>query len=507
MDPRISHLAAQLGYQTPELTKALSSTDGFAGYNLEPWAKLMLPFFNGLRNRTPVDSAARGALTAEWKVMMGFPSTFDFSSAGFGKAEAATGTALDASAVAFAAPYATQPILGGVNLEAVDAAREFDDPFGSETATLLAALFRLEEMMLIGGNYTALVDGSSDGAALAVGTGSYTATTYYVVTALTYQGCLANAAADTTPSANVRLGESAGQRVTTTSAGGSKLKAVLSWDPVPGALGYKIYAGSSKSAATLVNPATCIAYVNGKTDSVGDAYVVETTGQQYVTVTSCEVYGAATGAALGSQTDGTANTHSYEGYVAWAQKNTMYGKALGSNHVTYDCAGQTLTPTGSGIAEIDAILQGLWVNLKISPTLGVASANTINALTNALMGINSGFTNRIDLTATRGGFTGGAYATGYVNKFAGSMIDGTKPQVDFWAHPEFPDGTILFLTEKVPYAYSRESRGFALDVRRPYTYWDLARTTISYPFSLLVTQTLKCYHPAAQASITGLRVA
>ena len=504
MDPRLAQLASLLGYQDQTVEKALASTGGLAGYNLEPWAKLMLPFFNGLRNRTATDPAAKGALTAEYKVMMGFPDTFSFGAA-LGTAEAAVGHSLDANAVDFSCPYATQAINGEVNLEAVDAAREFDDPFGAETSTLLSALFRLEEMGLIGGNRTALVDGS-DGTAAAVGTGSYTAVAYYVVTALTYQGMLANATGDSTPASNVRLGESAGQLLTTSGAGASKLKTLLKWDPVPGALGYKIYAGASKSTATLVDPNTCLAYPNGSSSAVGDAIVVPS-GCKSITVTSCEVYGAATGAAFGSQVDGTANPYMYEGYTAWCQKNTMYGQALGQNHVGYDCAGQVLTPTGSGIAEIDYILQNLWTSLKISPTLGVGSANTINALTNALMGINSGFTNRIDLTATRGGFTGGAYATGYVNKFAGSMIDGTKPQVDFWAHPEFPDGTILFLTEKVPYAYSREARGFALDVRRPYTYWDLAHIAVSYPFSLLFSQTLKCFHPTAQSSITGLRVA
>ena len=507
MNGNLSKLATLLGYGG-DIEKALSaSSSGFDGVNLEPQAKLMLPFFNGLRRRTPTDTAARGALTADFKVMMGFPSSFSFADA-LGSAEAAVGSALDANATTFQAPYATQAIKGEVNLEAIDAAKEFDDPFGAETATLLSALFRLEEMNLFGGNRTALVDGTSDGTAAGVGTGSYTSVPHYVVTALTYQGTLASATSDPVKGAviaNAKLGESVGQDITASNTGASQLCAKLAWNPVPGAVGYKIYAGASAAAAALVDPATQLAHPSTSSTVLGTAWTVPT-GQTYITETACQVYGGAASGATHGTADGTANANQYEGYIAWSQKNTIYGKALSQNHFVYNAAGNILTPTGSGIAEFDYILQNLWSSLKISPTLGVGSANTIAAVSNALMGINSGFTNRIDLTAERGRFVGGAYVGGYVNKFAGSMLDGQQPSIDFWAHPEFPDGTILFLTEKVPYAYSRESRGWALDVRRPYTYWDLARNGISYPFSLLVNETLKCYHPTAQSSIVGLRV-
>ena len=501
----MSRVATMLGYGN-DVEKTLTTGSGFAGINLEPWAKLMLPFFNGLRRRTATDTAARGALTADYKVMMGFPSAFNFASA-LGTAEAAIGSNLDANAVPFSAPYAAQAISGNVTLESVDAAKDFDDPFGSETSALLAGLFRLEEMNLIGGNRTALVDGTSDGVAAPGGTGSLTPKAHYAVTALTYQGILANAAGDTTAVANVKLGETVGQDVTCSTTG-SQLFVKLSWNPVPGALGYKIYGGATAAAGKLCNPATDLTHISSSTTVVGDAFVVPT-GQTFITETACEVIANPSlvgGTNIPGTADGTANANMYEGYTAWCTKNTVYGQAITPNHNVYNAGGHILTPTGSGIAEIDYILENLWTALKISPTLAVGSANTIKALTNALMGINGGFTNRIDLTSTRNGFTGGTYATGYVNMFAGSMIDGTKPQVDFWAHPEFPDGTILFLTEQVPYAYSREARGFALDVRRPYTYWELARSGISYPFSLLVSETLKCYHPAAQAAIVGLRV-
>jgi len=95
----------------------------------------------------------------------------------------------------------------------------------------------------------------------------------------------------------------------------------------------------------------------------------------------------------------------------------------------------------------------------------------------------------------------------YTNKFAGTMQAGSQPVVPIWAHPYWPDGNIAVICENVPYPYTNEGRGFALDVRLPYTYWPLAQTDVRYPFSILFDETLKCYFPLAQASITGVRQA
>ena len=69
----------------------------------------------------------------------------------------------------------------------------------------------------------------------------------------------------------------------------------------------------------------------------------------------------------------------------------------------------------------------------------------------------------------------------------------------------YPDARFVFLGDG-PQRRELEARAFALDCRIPYTYFDLAKTSLSYPFSIVLDQTLKCYHPLAQASVVGVRV-
>ena len=113
---------------------------------------------------------------------------------------------------------------------------------------------------------------------------------------------------------------------------------------------------------------------------------------------------------------------------------------------------------------------------------------------------------RVELAPERGQFIGGMYIGGYLNKFAASMLGNQAANIPVWAHPYMVDGTYLFLTERIPYQYSREARGFALDVQTPYTYFELARTDRSFPFSTFFTECLKCYHPLSNASIAGVKV-
>ena len=160
---------------------------------------------------------------------------------------------------------------------------------------------------------------------------------------------------------------------------------------------------------------------------------------------------------------------------------------------------------GSGITEFDNILGPMWTNWHVGPTLIIGSANAVASITDQLMAINSGNLYKLELVNERGGLVGGTFVGSYLNKFAASMIPSQAAQIPVWAHPYMEDGTILMITEKVPYTYSKESRGFALDVQTPYTYFELARTTRTFPYSNFFTETLKCYHPPVQASICGVR--
>jgi len=498
-------LKAALGTDIPEsLKKALTTATGFVGYNLEPTAKLMLPLFAGFRNRLAVDPAAEGAIAATWRMMLGY-GTFNFGSS-MGTAFAGVGNDTTPASVSVSASYRSQSIKGDVEFEATQTARGFDDAMAIETSVALSSLVKLDELLCLGGNTAAL--------ALAVPvfggystvhvTPNFPTGHYYVrVTSVTMQGALTNAAS------NSNVGESdVSAELDCNVADGSGADWIdIYWPAVPGAVGYKIYCSHAAGGHTtyLCDPNTYLAYKN--TLAVEGSAIVVPTGQTFVGVNHVQIIGLppATAGNVVPTGDATVSTIQYDGVINWAEKNTMYTQALGT-HISKDMDGAKMTTAGSGISEFDYILQNLWNVWVINPSLIITSAQGATSLTDHLVAANNAAMFRFDVTNMANGFTGGLFVGGYLNKFAASMLGYAPATIPVWAHPYVPDGTFLFLTERVPYQYSREARGFALDVLTPYTYFELGRVQRSFPFSVFFTQTLKCYHPLAQCAIVGANV-
>lgn len=496
--PDIEQLAQLMG-QDPSLKKALSAaSSNFIGINLERPAKLMMPFVAPLRAKLPTDTPQQGGAFAWYKTQLGF-GTYDFG-ANMGSAEAAIGTGVDGSAIDIQSAYKTQAVSGEVLFEAIPMGKGFDDANAIEVSRSLATFMRQEEYNLLGGNAAALA-APTNLVGAAVGTASLTVPAYFTVTALTLQGVLADAYNTAGPH---HLGESVkATEAAITGSGASKEYFTLSWDPVPGAVAYVIYAGAT-GAETWVDPQYCYYLTSDRT--AGDKITLDHATQRYVTVTALAVKHAASSGAMPT-VDGTANALMYEGLYAWCQKNTIYGQALGSTgHKLINMAGQSLTQAGSGIAEFDEVLGWLWSKWNIGPQLIITSPNGAAAVSDALIQANNVPLYRIDISPERGGFTGGTFVSGYVNKFAASVLGNQQATIEVWAHPYAVDGTYQFITTSIPYGYSREARGYALDILQPYTYFPLAQTQRSYPFSLFNIQTLKGYHPLASAAIVGARV-
>jgi hypothetical protein len=489
-----------LGTDIPEsLKKTLTAATGFVGYNLEPTAKLMLPLFAGFRNRLAVDTPAMGAKEATWRMMLGYGS-FAFGT-NMGTAFAGVGAATTPTSVSVSAAYKSQAIEGDVEFEATQMARGFDDAMAIETSVALSSLVKLDELLCLGGNIDALTPPVIAGSVSTLANpATFTVGNWDIkVTALTMQGCLTNASG---PS---NVGESAVSNTVTLAGGAGVTFFDISWPAVPGALGYKVYCSHAAAGAVyLAHPNTDLYYKN--TLAALGAAIVVPTGQTFVTVNHVQIVSPPTATTLGSAGDASASTIQYDGIVNWAQKDTLYTQALGT-HIKKDLDGAVLTTAGSGISEFDYILQNMWNTWVINPSIIITSAQGATSLTDKLVAANSAAMYRFDVTNNANGFTGGLFVGGYLNKFAASMLGQGPATIPVWAHPYMPDGTFLFLTERVPYQYSREARGFALDVMTPYTYFELGRTQRSFPFSVFFTQTLKCYHPLAQAAIVGARVA
>lgn len=489
-----------------QLKKALTTASGFLGLNLEQQAKLLLPLFAGLRHRFPVDTPKMGAAQAQWRMMTGYNNFAWGAAANFGTANGANGGTTTSNAITVAADYKSLSINGDVQWEAIQQALGWDNAMSIDTRIALSLLLRLEELIVLFANEAAIAapvltgNPSSLQAPATFGVGTWTV----IVTAITGQGALTNA------TANSNVGESANSNAVgvVVPAGGAAFLDV-SWPAIPGAVGYKVYCnsavGGGAGATTLVLP-TQMRYTTGNLTALGTAITVPT-GQTFIPVNHVQIAAVPAAGTAPAGADGTANANVFEGTVAWCQKGTIYGQALGTR-ILIDQAGLTLTTAGTGISEFDSILQQLWQTYHTSPSLIITSSNGVVSMGNRIAAAGSNSQIRLDVYGDRNKIVGGLYIGGYVNKFASSMAN-MQTTVDVWAHPYMPDGSYLFLSENLPpetYPYSQVAKTFALDVQTPYTYLELGRTQRSFPYDVFLGETLKCYHPLAQAAIVGARM-
>lgn len=458
------------------LMKAIVSTD-MPGVYLSRLVKLMLPVYAGLRRRLPVEPPHPMSDQALWRIQSSF-GALDFS-AMMSNAEAADGQAITTAFLNFAAPYKSTAVNDSVNLQAIASSRGYDDPMQVAVLRAMAAILHSEENIVLGGNGVALATPVPTGAVVNSG-GALAAGTYYVgVSALTYRGWLNGSQGTTGAVGETVVGATTVQTVTATITGTIN----VTWPAVPGAVAYNVF----------------ITALNG---TAVDMKYKQTVMINKVSITT--VAGLGSKAPVASDT--SVNANGYEGLLNWCELATVYTRAITGKITITDNAGLGLTAANGGISQFDTVLANLWTTWQICPTLMVMSPNMAATVTGKLLtlGATTGFIHIASDSDKRGQIEGGAFATSYVNKFA-PYADGSTKMVDILAHPYMPDGTILFLSESIPYPTGREARGFSLDVQVPYTYFPLYPTaTIVYPFSLLFSESLECYHPAAQTAICGI---
>jgi hypothetical protein len=438
-------------------------------------AKLMLPLYAGLRRRLAQSTPPVGSDKAQWRAELG-TSNFNFGTA-MQAAELSTGQAISETFLTFAAPYKRIAVNDKVSLEAVYGSRGFDDPLQVAVVRALTLLIGTEERKILGDNSGSIAapvvtaTNSSTGGTI----GSNTAVTAWV-TALTYRGWLAESILTGSSQGSVPGESSAGSATAGSTGSTTNTNSVnLTWPAVPGAVAYNVYA---------VIP-TVERY--SKTVTINKA-----------TITGSGVANSGSHPAA----DLSAGSNGYEGLVPWCELSTIYTNPISSRTFT-DQSGSGLTTYAGGVVEFDTLLAALWTNWNLAPSLIVTSANGAKHLTKVILSSSNPAIYRLEVSQERGTVQGGAFVTGYVNKFA-PFADGTPRMLDVMAHPYFTDGTYLFLTESVPYPYAREARGLAIETLIPYTYFPLAQTDISYPFAMLVSETLECFHPGAQAALVGV---
>ncbi|MFA5416887.1 MAG: hypothetical protein WC341_00375 [Bacteroidales bacterium] len=197
-----------------------------------------------------------------------------------------------------------------------------------------------------------------------------------------------------------------------------------------------------------------------------------------------------------------------EGLIAWCEKETILSQLIPDKQTITDNAAGALTAGNGGITQFDTILANLWSIWHTAPSVMVMSPNTNATLVGKLQSLGSGTFYRIEVGNERNTVNGGMMVTGYVNKFA-PFADGTPRMIDVIPHPYMPNGTVLFLSETIPYPMGNESRGFVRDVLLPYTYFPLPSQAAginqtTYNFAITTSQTVECFNPGPQAALVGV---
>lgn len=470
-------------------TQGISTTTGLVGYLLEAPAKNLFPVLSPLRNRFARHGAPVGATAVNWKAI----TAINAAKVKAGVAEGVRNTGVSTSEIDRTQTFKDFGLDDLVTFRAIDAGRGFEDVRAMSTANLLSAVMVEEEKILLGGNVTALgavafVDAGISDVGAATPAGPFTASTQYdfAVTALTSYGYLNGAAGHVTADA---ADETAGQTlVATHSLAGSRTSVILSWTAKRGAVAYNVYAGAHSGTMYYLGTVTATKCTIVTTaGSTAATFVAATNGQALI----CDALPTApTG--VPNTADQTADALSFDGVIPQIE-------AAAGNGYWKDALGLTLTgDNAGGIVEIDTMLQYLYDHSRIGPT--VALVNSAQGKDMLAKVAANGTTTTLRLTAAvdaSGVIRGGLKLGSYLNKFTGQ-------DMDIMTHPYMAPGTIVALSERLPFPNNNVPNPFEVEVLREYTQYDWAMVQRRYEFGVYGTEALKCYFPAGCGVITGL---
>ncbi|HEY8377255.1 MAG TPA: hypothetical protein VIK91_12230, partial [Nannocystis sp.] len=330
--------------------------------------------------------------------------------------------------------------------------------------------------------------------ALASGGNIADATTVYVaVAARTLENYYYGGGSQASPVANV-----------TTAAAGSAVDASV--PAVRGAVAYDWYVGTS--ASTL--------------------YYYTTTAYNKVTITDVPTEDQALPVDLpdlaparpwsDAGTDSSANANAFNGLIATCAGYYYNGALVTPGTPNAVPTGATIKSLDGGqlhgengsVPEIDEVLLELWNKARISPTRMLVNAQQHIDITNAVLqssGGGGGFVLfRPDQAAERSNLVAGALLAQYLNK----AVNGRPIPIE--TMPHLPPGTIVLITEVLPYPNNQVTNVFEVETQQEYQQIEYAMARKvgergggpRYDFEVRAIETFKNYFPAGCAIISNI---
>ncbi|WDL97806.1 hypothetical protein [Alicyclobacillus sp. ALC3] len=469
--------------QTMDLFKDATTTgwttaDGLTGFGLEDVAKLIYPLVTPFLNSIPRDKAGQGSAAARWKAITGFGYQKQRPTQSFGYA----GSLVQTVEQDFVAPYAVLTLGDSVQRDAQTLARGFDNLRAKSGIKTLYELKTGEDVIAIGGQTFALQSLSAPTATYSSSGGSITNTTAsavtwkFVVAARTTEGYhyggpnSAQGNMETAASADVTVSVPAGATtgsvdLTVPFVAGA---AIYDWYTDNGAGGSLYYTGVS----TTTNTATVTA-------AAPDTNPVAPTA------------------------DASADAQAFNGYIASLVGDYTSGgqvtrgtgtRASGASVTSLD--GKTMTGNNGSIQEIDNVLLYLAQNFQVSPTRLIVNPQEAFNMTDKMFN-TGGFRVMLQAGQKQDALTGGTYIERYINKaWQGQML----PIV---VDPHLPPGTIMGVTDVLPYPDSTISSVLKIETQEEYSQIEYAMSRQSganggprYDYEVRSIEVMKNYFPA-----------
>jgi hypothetical protein len=199
--------------------------------------------------------------------------------------------------------------------------------------------------------------------------------------------------------------------------------------------------------------------------------------------------------------DHATNAYAYDGilYQAFASGSNAYIKKLATGTPG---TGTPLTSDGAGgIVEIDAMLESLWVNYKLGPTVMWVNAQESRNLTKKILGAGGiyHFVTQ-NPSGELGNLTGSGRVRTYINKFglAGQV------EIPIEIHPYLPPGTLVAYTERLPYPLPNVANVAEMRLQRDYYQMEWPMRERKYESGVYFNGVLAHYFPPSIGIITNI---
>ena len=457
------------------LTSPLSSS--FAAFDLEAPAKLLTPRPTPLRNKI---ARKKGVGTSHRvKRILGytgtgtggigniFPGVTETTTTTFGSIAYERGPKISYAADDLILPYNTYSLSDSVSFDANFSGLGFQDLRQlSSTSTLYATMLMEERMLLMARGtatgYSGALAAPTVTATAANATGSQVglaASTQFFVYVTADAGAFGESVVSTVQSATT----SSGSQIITITVGA-----------VTGALGYKVYVGTTTGATN----AKYVGRFTGTVATLQGAASTNTTNNNLVYSTS---------GAVAPSADTSAYATGYDGIIP-----TLLGSAGGFNN-NINAQFSTSNPG----AEYQTVFYNLYNNVKADPDEILINGSDRKQLSDA---IKNGSTANYRLNLSQdesGNYVGGATIGALHNEVTGKLVDIT-------VHPWLPQGVSPVMSYTLPIPDSEVSDCWAVYNVQDYMGVQWPVTQFSYDFSTYFRGTFMAQAPAWSGIVSGI---